>query len=671
MGSASTGLQRQQGPLILDEYFELGLQEDASPFLTPSSRKWATNLTLKASFGAAALLVLAFILYFIPGYLPLAHLCMVGVYFLAGTPYLIDTVEDLASLQVNIDVLMTLAAFSSVLIGSGLEGGLLLVLFALSGAIEDAVTAKAKGSLSGLKKLAPNKAVVLLPDGTSIDRAVADLTVDSLILVKAGEVIPLDGIVVAGASSVNLIHLTGENFPVNKNVGDEVPAGARNFEGSLTVRVTRTSADSTLAKIIQLVTQAQEARPKLQRWFDRVSERYAITIILLSALFSIGLPLTHGLPFLGIEGSLYRSLAFLIAASPCALILAIPIAYLSAVSVCAHKGILIKGGITLDALASCHAIAFDKTGTLTTGNLTCLGVEGLTPSTPAEVDRAVGIAAALERNAVHPIARAIVNFAEQQRVTIPSLHDFISVPGYGLEGTVDLDSKPLRAYIGRLEYLQPHLSPQTATLVREKVLELREKGELLAIMVVEERIFLLRFRDTIRPEMRSTIQQLKSSKRWRLLMLTGDHMTNARKIAQELGLDEYYADLLPENKLEFVTRLANAHGLAMVGDGVNDAPALARATVGICMGKIGSSTAVDASDVVLLHDDLTLLEWLMDKARHTQVIVRQNLALAIIALITASSLALLGLIPLWLAVVMHEGGTVLVGINALRLLKTN
>ncbi len=663
MGSNSSGLQRVHKVVIFDEFFELGLAESSSPFLTPASRPWAVNIPLKVSLLSAGLLTTSFGLFFVPEMIPLSYLLLVLVYFFAGVPSLIESIEDLANLQINIDVLMTLAAFSSVLIGSGFEGGLLLVLFALSGSIEDAVTAKAKGSISGLKKLSPSKAIVLKEDGTTIDRAVADIAVGTTILVKAGEVVPLDGKVTKGASTVNLVHLTGESIPVPKNIGDAVAAGALNLDGVLTVKVTHTSADSTVARIVNLVTQAQEARPQLQRWFDKVSERYAVSIILLALFFTMSMPFALGIDVLGVEGSLYRSLAFLIAASPCALILAIPIAYLSAVSVCAKQGILLKGGITLDALASCHAIAFDKTGTLTTGNLTCLGIEALNSG---DINQAISVAAAMEKNAVHPIAKAIVSFSQERNIPSAELQDFKSVPGYGLEATFNGQ----KTAIGRLAFIKERLSEEALKdSLQRRMDELRESGELLTIMLLGQSVFLLRFSDTVRPQMRETILGLRKSQHWRLLMLTGDHVTSARKIAQELGIEEYYADLLPEHKLQYVSTLASACGLAMVGDGINDAPALARATVGICMGKVGSSTAIDASDVVLLHDDLSLLDWLMSKARHTQVIVKQNLGVATGAIIVASLSALAGIIPLWVAVVMHEGGTVLVGLNALRLLR--
>lgn len=653
-------------PDVFTEFFEMGQQEKVSPFLTPGSRNWGVNLTLKASILAAVLLVATFVLSFFPSLVPLSRLLLLGVYFLAGIPSLIEAIEDLSNGEVNIDILMTLAAFSSVLIGSGMEGGLLLVLFAISGALEDAVTDKAKGALSNLHKLSPTKACVIEADGTLIERALRDINVGTTILVKAGQVIPLDGDVIEGISSVNLVHLTGENLPVTKKVGDAVPAGGRNLEGVLKVHVTRTSADSTLARIIQLVTEAQEARPLLQRWFDRASRAYALTIISLSALFFLTFPFLFSIPFLGIEGSLYRALAFLIAASPCALIIAIPIAYLSAVSACAKNGILIKGGVTLDALSRCRSVAFDKTGTLTTGQLTCSGVEALQDGN-SDLDQAVAIAYALEKNAVHPIATALTAYGNARSAKDVPVKNFRSVPGYGLQAQISLPSGPQDVYIGKPIYILDRLPAHQRQLLETRIAEMEQQGELIAVLLAANNVFIFRFQDTLRPDVSEMIQAVKK-RGWSTVMLTGDHAYTAQKIAKEVALDKFYADLTPEDKLRHVAELSSK-GLAMIGDGVNDAPALARATVGVCMGKVGSTAAVDAADVVLLNDNLEKFDWLIGKAKKTQAIVKQNLTLAVAAIIFASLPALGGIVPLWLAVVMHEGGTVLVGLNALRLLR--
>lgn len=668
VSTASLHPSKSKQPVVFEEFFEMGLPETISPFITPESRYLGADITLKASLVAAFFLLASFSLSFFPSFVPLSYLFLVMVYFLAGIPSLIESIEDLASFEINIDILMTLAAFSSVLIGSGMEGGLLLVLFALSGAMEDAVTSKAKSAISSLHKLSPTKACVIESDGMLIERSIKDVAVGNHILVKSSQVVPLDGIVVDGISSVNLVHLTGENLPVRKKITDAVPAGARNLEGALTLVVTHTSADSTLAKIIQLVVQAQEARPALQRWFDKLSRGYAITVILLSLFFALSFPFLLGIPFLGIEGSVYRALAFLIAASPCALIIAIPIAYLSAVSACARRGILLKGGVTLDALAGCSAIAFDKTGTLTTGNLVCLGIEKLGES-GAENSEALGVAYALERNAVHPIAKAVLGYAPAKEAPQIALKDFKALPGYGLEAIAQLNSGDRLVYIGNPDYIIPKLSGESQALLKEALDTICAEGELAALLLIGEAVYLLRFSDTPRTKIKETIEALQNKRHWQVIMLTGDREETARRIAEGLGIKDYYANLKPEDKLNYVSKLSQTRSLAMIGDGVNDAPALARASVGICMGKFGSTAAIDAADVVLLHDNIELLDWLVGKAYKTQTIVKQNLTLAVCAILLASLPALAGLVPLWLAVIMHEGGTVLVGLNALRLLR--
>jgi len=663
-------LTSPESPLF-EDFFDLGQPDSKSPFITLQSRGWGIDLPLRAALVAAFLLALSFAFSFFPAYLALSNLLLVMVYFLAGTPSLIESIEELSQFEINIDVLMTLAAFSSVLLGSGMEGGLLLVLFSVSGSMEDYVSAKAKNSISSLHKLSPSRACVVESDGTLIERSVKDIAIDTRILIKSGQVVPLDGLVVDGISTVNLVHITGENLPVTKKIGDTVPAGARNLEGTLTLSVTHLSSDSTLARIIDLVTQAQEARPTLQRWFDRLSEGYAIAIILFAFLCALVIPFFQDVPYLGHEGSIYRALAFLIAASPCALVIAIPIAYLSAVSVCARQGILMKGGITLDALASCTVMAFDKTGTLTTGELGFEGIEliGRDIYAPEHLKRALEVAYSLEKNAQHPIAKAVIDYAQRQNVSTIAIEGFSAIPGYGLKGTARFPEGPQQVFIGHPEYILSEMAEDARTAALSQIGLIQERGELIAALLVGKQFFLLRFRDTVRPEVPGIIKELKKEHKLRLVMLTGDYENSARKIAAEVGLDDYYANLRPVDKLAHVSYIAAEEGLAMVGDGINDAPALARATVGICMGKVGSTAAIDAADVILLHDNIDLLGWLLKKAHATQRIVKQNLLLAGLAMILASVPALAGWIPLWLAVVFHEGGTVLVGLNGLRLLK--
>jgi len=636
-------------PYLFDEFFSSGLEESISPFLTKKSRTWGKNLSLKSSSSAAVLLLFAFLLSFVN--LPSSHLLLSLVYFLVGTPALISALHDLKNLEINIDILMTTAAFVAILLGSGLEGALLLVLFALSHSLEDLVTHKAKSAIHNLNHIAPKFAYVLAPDKTLFEKSVKEITPGTHLFIKTGEIVPLDGTIIEGSSSVNLVHLTGESLPLPKTIGDTLPAGARNLEAALVIEVTRTNSDSTLTRIIQLVTAAAHAKPRMQRLLDRFGGPYATTIISLTLLFALALPLFFPLPYLGTEGAIYRALAFLIAASPCALILATPTAYLSALSACARQGILLKGGVTLDALATCKTIAFDKTGTLTTGDLLCTSFEPLTPS-PLSPDEVLSIAYGLERQVVHPIATAICRLAEEKKLTPAAITSFQSHPGSHLEGRYGA----LPVAIGLPEKIAPDLPPSTT-------------DHILAALRIGPHLYLFRFTDQIRKDLPPLMQKLTHLK-LTPIMLTGDHAANAHAVGKTLGLSHIFADLRPEDKLTRVAALSSQHGLAMVGDGINDAPALARATVGISMGRIGSAAAVDASDAILLKDDLHLLPFLFHKARQTIRISKQNITLSLAVIILASTPALLGLVPLWAAVLLHEGGTLLVGLNSLRLLRT-
>ncbi len=647
---------------LFDEFFDSGMEDSVSPFITRSSRPWGKNLPLKASILAAFFLLGAFLSSFY-GSPPLFALFLILSYFFAGVPALIASIEDLLNFEINIDVLMTLAAFGSVFIGSGAEGALLLVLFSFSGALEEAVTSKAKSSISALRKMAPSKALVLHPDGVLTEQSIRDISVGATILVRAGQIVPLDGKIVAGGSLVNLSHLTGEATPLSKSVGDPIEAGARTIDGSLTIDVERTSSDSTLARIIKLITEAQKAKPKLQRWIDRFSSRYATTIILLALFFSLSLPLFFSISYLGKEGSIYRSLAFLIAASPCALVIAIPIAYLSAIGACARKGIVLKGGTVLDALASCKTMALDKTGTLTTGALTCTAVITDAEDSLSEI---LSTAYALERNVVHPFASAICRYAEERKYTAGTIDAFSILPGEGIVGK----EKGRSIWIGNPSLIVPKLTQQQAEKILGKIKNYQDSGQIFTIYYKEgdSPVFFL-FEDMLRPNSAETISTLQDKHGMEVLMLTGDHRTSASKVAELCGINNFFAELKPEDKLVHIGTLAAERPLAMVGDGINDAPALSRATVGISMGKVGSTTAIDASDIILLNDTIESLGWLMNKARMTVRIVKQNITLALLAILFATLPALLGWIPLWVAVVLHEGGTVVVGLNALRLLK--
>lgn len=648
-------------PYVFDEFFASGREESISPFLRLDSLKWGKNLPLKSSIVAAFLLLLSFVFFFVQK--EASHLCLASVYFLVGTPALLNALEDIRNTEINIDVLMTLAALLSIVIGSGMEGALLLVLFELSGSLENMVTQKTKGSLISLQRLSPKVGVVIEKDGTLVEQAVQEIPIGTSILVKAGEVVPLDGKVISGSSFVNLIHLTGETQPIAKRIGDLVQAGAYNLDGTLTLTVERTSADSTLGRIITLITEAQGAKPKLQRLFDRFGKWYSMSIILLSAFFALSLPLLFSMPFFGEEGSIYRALTFLIAASPCALIIATPTAYLSAISSCARRGILLKGGAILDGLASCSIIAFDKTGTLTSGKLRLVGIDPLhNPLFSKEM--ALAVAAGLEKHAVHPISEAIQNHATLQQLSPIEIAAFKSVPGFGLQGEASLEGKPYSVWIGHPDFIAKQL-PKSLWENQIQKWEIQN-----TFLLIGESLYIFHFEDEIRKESHKAVVDLQNRKHLQLVLLTGDHTENAQIVAKTLGIPTVFSNLRPEDKLNKVSELSQTQGLIMVGDGVNDAPALTRSTVGVSMGKIGSATAVDASDVVFLHDDLSSLDWLIGKADQTMRIVKENLVLALAVILLATTPALLGYIPLWLAVILHEGGTVIVGLNSLRLLKS-
>jgi len=663
--SVPIGRRRKVPEFSAAEFFELGQDESASPFLTPFARRISKNFSLKASILSAFLLGVSYWLSFGPNSAYFAYLLLVATYLIVGAPALIHSIEDiLMRFDVNIDVLMTLAAFSSLLIGTGYEGALLLVLFALSGAIEDAVTLKAKSSLITLHSLVPMKAYVQEGD-QFLERSVKDVQVGTIILVRAGEVVPLDGVIIEGRSFANFAHLTGESKPIRKEAGDEIASGARVVDSSLLIQVTHKVQDSTVSKIVRLITKAQSAKPKLEKTFDRFGRVYAISIISFSFLVATCFPFLFGISLLGNEGSLYRALAFLITASPCALILAVPIAYLSTLGACAKKGVVMKGGVVVDALNSCSIIAFDKTGTLTMGELVFDACIDYSKTKVHSEEMLLSYAAALERNAVHPVAKAIVERAKKTKATV---QDVQVIPGYGVRGKIQIAGSTVEAFIGDVGYVAEYLAPETGALMIRDANRAKGKGKIVAGFCIGQDGYLFSFSDHPRPEIANTLSRLKKMG-YRLLMLTGDSAQNAAIIAKVVGISEFQADLKPEDKLETIEALSKESGLAMCGDGINDAPALKRASVGIAMGQVSSATARAAADVILLHDTIEHLDWLFIKAQKTKKIVLQNLVIALLAIVGGSIPALYGVLPLWLAVIVHEGGTVLVGLNAIRLLK--
>jgi len=646
---------RRRDPFVFHSFFEMGLDESASPFLNKRGREISKNISFKAALCAALLLVASL---FVEGHL--SSIILSSVYLIVGIPFLINAIEDIFfHRDINIDVLMTLAAFSSYFLNAAFEGGLLLVLFALSGSLESLVTLRAKKALSLVHHLAPQKALLITGEGEYQERAVEDVPVGATLFVRTGELVPLDSVIVEGLALLSFAHVTGESVPVGKQKGDEVVAGARVLEGNLVIKVTHKSAESQVAKIISLITEAQHRKPKIERWFDQFGRYYAMSIIAISVCATLFFTLVMHLPLLGSSGALYRSLAFLITASPCALILAVPTAYLSALAIAAKKGIVLKGGFVFDAIEKCSLVAFDKTGTLTEGSFQLAHIEKVTESNWTE-EEILSMAASLERYAVHPFAKALLDEAEG--LPLYSAKSVEVIPGQGVEGFLQYQGKGLEAYIGTPDGRE--LTVEAKGLLEKR----RHTGKIVGLFEVGEAKVFISFEDKPREYIKQMTEGLFQRGK-KMVMLTGDHRKNAEKVAREVGIFEVYADLKPEDKLQKIEELSKKEGLLMCGDGINDAPALSRATVGVSMGTIASGAAKEVADCIFLHDHIEELQWLFDKAAMTKKIVRQNLCIALIAMVGGSLPAIMGFIPLWLAVILHEGGTVLVGLNAMRLLR--
>lgn len=661
------------------DFLESGDDDAASPFLKPSARKFAAWLELPLALVSFCLLLTAWI--FSCCSLPTGAIkaLVAATYFLSGMRATYHAAKDLLAFKINIDVLMTLAAYMCLITGSSLEGALLLVLFDISRNMEQLVSQKARKSLMSLRSLAPEKAAVLSQesvvsfDSPTFVKNVKDVLVGQTILIKAGEIAPLDGVVALGSSHVTTAHLTGEPQAIRVKEGDEIASGSQILESPILLRVSLPASEATLTRIIKLVMQAGESKPKLELLFDRISDNYAKSIIFSSALLALFLPLLFEMNYLGYEGSIYRSLSFMIAASPCALILAVPISYLSALSSCARKGIVLKSGSILDSLASCCQLAFDKTGTLTYGELTVHSKVGWGQGGKAEIKSSSSLskfqqaALALERHSNHPLAKALVKHFETE--SISSSLEWKEIKqhlGSGLAAQIKIEDKWQEVRLGKGAWGLEIMRAAWKKEVESEIANLEKQGAPYALLSSSEQAIIFSFKDKLRLEAKEVALKLQSH--LLLHMLTGDHKKSAVAIAEAVSIKSVFSDLKPEDKLAKVKDLREKGPLAMIGDGINDAPALAGATVGLAMASLGSAAATVAADILLLGDDLRVLPWLFQKAYQTRRVIWQNLVLASLAIIVASTSALLGWIPLWFAVIAHEGGTVLVGLNGLRLL---
>jgi Cd2+/Zn2+-exporting ATPase len=568
----------------------------------------------------------------------------------------------------NIDLLMVVAALGAALLGEWVEGALLLFLFSLGHALEHYALGRARNAIAALAELAPPVATVVR-DGQESTVPIAEVRPSDRVVVKPAERIPVDGTVRGGRSAVNQAPITGESVPVDKAPGEPVFAGSVNGDGALVVEVTAAIGDRTLDRVIRLVAEAQTQKAPTQQFTDRF-ERVFVPLVLAADVLLITVP-----PLLGVwtwGEAFYRAMALLVAASPCALALGTPAAVLAGIAQAARRGVLIKGGAHLEALGAIEVLALDKTGTITRGEP---AVTELRPVPGVSEERLLATAAAVERRSQHPLARAILQAAEARGLTLPEAGELASVTGRGLRSTIDGTT----VEVGRLLMFEEG-GATVPDAVREAVATLEGIGRTTVVVrrggnetadhqdAADGWLGVIGVADEPRPGVRQTLDALRQVGIRRIVMLTGDNPGVGNAVGRAVGVDEVRAGLLPEDKVTAIEELAAQGRVAMVGDGVNDAPALAHATVGIAMGGAGTAAALETADVALMGDDLGRLPFAIGLSRQARGIIKQNLAISlgvIVLLVVATTTGVLGIGP---AVVFHVGSTLVVIANALRLL---
>ncbi len=616
-------------------------------------------------------------------FLGLPRVAAIGLYALAYVTGGYDAtrhgLKAVRHLRFDIDFLMVVAAIGAAVLGEWAEGALLLFLFSLGHALEHYATGKARAAIRALGELTPETALVRR-DGQEVELPVKEVMRGDIVVVRPGDRIPVDGRVIQGQSAVDQSPITGESVPVEKGEGDEVFAGTVNGEGTLEIEVTRLAQDTTLARVIRMVEEAQTQKSPTQQFTERF-ERIFVPTVLAGVVGVVFLPPLLGwLPF---GEAFLRGMTILVAASPCALAIATPSAVLSGVAQAARNGVLIKGGVYLENLGAVRAMAFDKTGTLTHGQpkVTDILVRRRTTDAgaPTGADRAedeiLRVAAAVERRSNHPLAQAVVREAERRGLALPQAGDLESITGRGVRSA--LDGQPV--LIGNLGLFEVEgLSVPEDIRAQMEALEAEGKTTMIVYGPAPasdgqapsaDFLGIIALADTPRPEARETLERLRALGIRETIMLTGDNERVAAAIARQVGLTDFKANLLPEQKVEAIQALLTQYGrVAMVGDGVNDAPALAQATVGIAMGGAGTDVALETADVALMADDLSKLPFAVGLSRQARRIIRQNLIASLGVVILLIPMALFGLVGIGIAIVFHEGSTLVVVANALRLL---
>ena len=584
-----------------------------------------------------------------------AALCFVAGALVGGMYPARRAVTALRTRTVDINVLMVIAVAGALALGEWSEASSVVFLFALAQWLEARTLERARQAIRALVDLTPREAIVKR-GGVEQRASVEAIAVGDVVVVRPGDKVPLDGTIVAGHSDVNEAPMTGESLPVDKEPGDEVYAGTINGRGSLELEVTRIGPDTRLARIIHLVEAAQSRRAPVQSFVDRFARIYTPAVIALAVLVAVVPPLIGGAD----AGTwLYRALVLLVISCPCALVISTPVSIVSALSAAARNGVLIKGGAHLERLASVRAVAFDKTGTLTRGEPAVADVIAVGSASPQDVLR---FAAAVETRSEHPIARAIADRARLMGVDALEATGFMSVPGMGVEALVG--GRAVVVGNDTLITLRDIAAPS-------EVESLHRDGHTLVFVAVDHVLLgAIAIADPMRETARETLELLRSHGIRHVAMLTGDHASSARVVAGALALDQYEAGLLPQQKHDRVVAMRKAHGaILMVGDGVNDAPALAAADVGVAMGAAGSDAALETADIALMSDELLKIPYALRLARATLFNVKTNVIVSLVLKAAFLVLAITGSATLWMAVLADTGASVIVVANALRLLR--
>jgi len=578
-------------------------------------------------------------------------------YILGGYEPVRHAWHGLRERQFDTDLLMVLAALGAASLGDFAEGALLLFLFSLGHTLEHRALDRARNAVRALASLTPKTALVRKQE-ENLTLPVEKLALGDIVIVRPGERVAVDGVVATGSSGVDQSPVTGESMPVAKLSGDQVFAGSINGDGALDVRVTRLAKDSTLARVMKMVEQAQAQKSPTQQITEKFTAIF-VPVVLFLDLLLIVIPPLFGVPF---RESFLRAMTLLVATSPCALALGTPAAILAGIAQAARSGVLIKGGAHLENLGRMRAIAFDKTGTLTKGIPQVTDIIALPDHDEADILR---LAAAVESQSNHPLAQSVASAARELELALPEISQVKSVTGLGIKA--EWNGEPI--WIGSMKLLESAQIPVPEMLIdRLETLEAQGKTTLL-VSLSGKVTGLIALADVIRPNAAAAVGMLRQLGIRETIMLSGDNPRTAAAIADEIGINNFQASLMPEDKLDAIRKLVADHEfVGMVGDGINDAPALAHATIGIAMGGAGTDVALESADVALMGSDLERLPSAVGLGRMTRRIIRQNLVIAIGVIVVLAGLALAGAAGIGIAIVIHEGSTLVVVLNALRLL---